>query len=114
MSLWDLGVAEGGVAVAIVLGIALHSAFPNAAKPQIARNCFWAAWAIFAGFAVMWGISTDESSLLQRGLIVGFLSAVVVLSQPGSLCIRKTQSKIQSLCLHPSLKVKAGKAATQR
>jgi len=30
MSLWDLGVAEGGLAAAIVLGIAVHSAFPNA------------------------------------------------------------------------------------
>ena len=76
MSLWDLGVAEGGLAAAIVLGIAVHSAFPNAGKPKIARNCFWAAWAIFAGFALMWGITTDEYSLLPRLLIVGFLSAV--------------------------------------
>jgi hypothetical protein len=82
MSLTELVVVEGGIAVAILLAIVALALGVIAVPPgrlKIARNCFWACCVIFTGIAVMWGITTDYS-LGTRAVIVGSLAALAAIA----------------------------------
>jgi hypothetical protein len=72
MSLIELAGVEGPLVVAFIFALC---ALPLEVNRRLARNCFWAGCAIFAGLAVMWGITTDYPAGL-RMLVVGILSAL--------------------------------------
>jgi hypothetical protein len=62
MSLLELGITEGPLAAAYLLAIGAlaFGMIPVTEKRlHVARNCFLASCAIFAGIAIMWGITTD-------------------------------------------------------
>jgi hypothetical protein len=82
MSLLDLLYVEGPFAAAYLLAIgaiAYGAITVSHARLGIARNCFMGACAIFAGVAIMWGVSTDYS-FLPRIFVVGVLSAAAGIS----------------------------------
>src|ERR1700736_2174929 len=82
MPLTELVVVEGGFAVAYLLAIGALALGVIAVTPgrlTIARNCFWASCAIFAGIAIMWGITTDYS-FWPRTVIAGALGAIAAIA----------------------------------
>jgi len=82
MPITELVVVEGGIAVAYLLAIGALALGVIAVTPRrlrIARNCFWASCAIFAGIAIMWGITTDYS-FWPRIVIAGALGAIAAVA----------------------------------
>src|ERR1700730_17023877 len=82
MPLTELVVVEGGFAVAYLLAIGALALGVIAVTPRrlrIARNCFWASCAIFAGITIMWGITTDYS-FWPRIVIAGALGAIAAVA----------------------------------
>jgi len=82
MSLTELAVIEGSLAFADLLAIvtlALGVIAVTPGKFKLARNCFWASCAIFTGFPIMWGVTTDYS-FVTRAVIVGILAALAAVA----------------------------------
>jgi hypothetical protein len=78
MSIVELALTEGPLAAAYLLamGALAFGIVPvTPVRLRVARNCFLASCAIFAGIALLWGITTDYATW-PRILIVGALAAI--------------------------------------
>jgi hypothetical protein len=78
MSIVELALTEGPLAAAYLLamGALAFGIVPvTPVRLRFARNCFLASCAIFAGIAILWGITTDYATW-PRVLIVGALAAL--------------------------------------
>lgn len=78
MSISELAITEGSLAVAFLLGmgaVAIGMIPVDEKRRRLARNCLLASCTIFVGIAIMWGVMTTFSPV-PRIIIVGVLTGL--------------------------------------
>src|SRR6266478_5748887 len=104
MSIVDLAVSEGPLASAhlLALGALAFGIVPvPPARLRLARNYFLVSCAIFAGIAIMWGITTDYSTwprVLVVGTLVG-LGGVGAVESTRLIMLGQNVKKTRLVCL---------------